>query len=430
VKALRPGALRRIVRAVKDLSEDTGRSQAWRDLYKSLNDLISLPGDIFIKKPDNIYRLNAFLHETKLAERAFPDWTSKKQSEWAAERASNMYQNYNKLINAVRLLSRVGVTGTYIAFKLEMMRNMFHIARYGFQGLASGNKALALDGAKKLASLTAATVAPYALSAASMAALGLDDKDDEAVKRSVVPPWDRTDTLLYLRLKDGKLGYAPMSYLMPTAEAYKTIVAAAKTLNDENPDLAWNRFSKGVMEEYLGPGSVFGPMIEAAANVNLSTGGKLTYREGLTGLKERGKAMVRGWIPRLVTMPLESWKSLAGEVGPYEKTYSWRDNLRKLLAVRVRENDIERGAFFRMRDLSLRWREASSEASRARRKWPRDAAKRQEGIDYADSKHEEMTRELTQNVADWQRLGISMDKIKKAAKDARLPLDLRTQAIR
>lgn len=422
-----PEPLKRAVAAVKAILGDPKGGGAWVRLRDALSDIMQLPGNIGIRLFDDVCRVDAFLHELEVAKEAFPSLPEQKQVEWAADRASNIYQTYDRLSPLLRDFSQIGVLGTFVSFKLEMFRNAAWIATYAVQGMKSNNPVLRRDGAKKAVGLTAMALAPYITATLSRKATDSDDDEVEAFQRWFVPPWDRGEELVILENSGTKKRYVPMGYMLPHYELTRAINIGVKAAQDPNPEIAFSKAMGGLLSDYFGPGAFVGPLGEAVFNKRLS-GGPITMAEGARGALDRVNYLRSAWSPNIVDPLFQSWMAAMDRKGTYGREYDLAEVALKLGGIRARTVDVEKNLPFTMREFSGRWRNAATYANVAKRKYPADKAKQDEADAYRESVQDELKKQYRQFYLDAQKLGVSQTSFMKAEKEALISRELRVAA--
>ena len=147
----------------------------------------------------------------------------------SAKLINDTYQNYDKLSNFVKTLSRWGVMPQFASFTAEFARNQYQQGKvikemlsgtYGAaDNLGPANvRQMQIDGAKKLASLTAVYGSTYGLIEGVKAASGIDSSKEDALRNLVYPDYDKNKDLMVSLDEDGKTGWtANMSYISPHA---------------------------------------------------------------------------------------------------------------------------------------------------------------------------------------------------------------------
>ncbi len=345
------------------------------------------------------------------------------QIEWAADRASNTYQTYDRVLPLFRGLSRLGVLGTFVTFKLELARNVYHIAKYAKEGIQSNNPALKADGFKKMASLTAALGIASSLAAVSKKMVGVSDDEEKAFKRTVAPPWDRNEDMVFIGKDGPHWRYAPTSYLLPHAEFKKAVVSGWNAATDKSPD-SMSKFLGGVMADYFGPGAAAGPLMESLMNQRIG-GGDVTKKEGFEGAKDRARYLWHSQSPKMADPLIDIYDALTGRKGNYGKETSPSDPAMKLMALRVRSVDVSAQIPHTIAEFSARWRNASSVENIAEKKYVADADKQASEAKYTADKKSELKLLYKQAMKDYQTLGVTPLQIREAEIKARVPVGLR-----
>ena len=205
----------------------------------------------------------------------FPNAGEEVVKKQAAMMINDTYQNYDKLSNVVRTLSRWGVMPQFASFTAEFARNQYNqgkmIARmlagnFGqeFGELGSANVArMRAEGTKRLASLLGVYGATYAGIEGVKAASGVDKKKEEALRDVVYAPWDKNRNQLVKLDKGGRTGWvANPSYVVPHALGLSALQAG---LNGDSEQSVIGLMA----EELVGDGSfIFQEAYQALANRN------------------------------------------------------------------------------------------------------------------------------------------------------------------
>jgi hypothetical protein len=416
---------RRAVTSIREILEDPKGGGSWVRLKNALMDLVQLPGNLGIRLMDDAFRLSAFLDEFDLAQAAFPTMSRTEQVDWASDRASNLYQTYDRLPRILRDMSRVGVLNTFVSFKLELFRNAYHIARYAAQGLASGNPALRKDGALKAAALSAMVLAPYAIAALSKAATDTDDDKVEAFQRWSVPPWDRGEELVILESDGAKFRYVPMGYMLPHYELTRAVNAGWRGANDPNPEIALTKAMQGYLADYFGPGAFAGPLMESIFGYRIG-GGKISYAEGAQQVKDQLKYLARAYRPNIGDPLYQSYMGATGQKGTYGREYDLKEVMLKMGGIRARTVDVQAQLPFVMRGFEQRWRNATSYENIAKRRYPSDLNAQAEAKAYAEQTRAELKAQYKQFRNDMTKvLGISQTAFAAAEKEVKMIKDLK-----
>jgi len=205
----------------------------------------------------------------------FPNASDEVVKKQAAMMINDTYQNYDKLSNVVRTLSRWGVMPQFASFTSEFARNQYNqgkmIARmiagnfgeeFGELGAANVTR-MRVEGTKRLASLLGVYGGTYAAIEGVKAASGVDDKKEEALRDVVYAPWDKNRNQLVKLNEGGRSGWvANPSYVVPHALGLSALQAG---LNGDTEQSVIGLMA----EEFIGEGSfVFQSAYQALANRN------------------------------------------------------------------------------------------------------------------------------------------------------------------
>jgi len=225
--------------------------------------------------PDTLGRYVGWKANQNTIRKMFPNASEDVVKKQAAMMINDTYQNYDKLSNVVRTLSRWGVMPQFASFTAEFARNQYNqgkmIARmiagnFGqeFGELGTANVArMRVEGTKRLASLLGVYGATYAGIEGVKAASGVDKKKEEALRDVVYAPWDKNRNQLVKLNKGGRSGWvANPSYVVPHALGLSALQAG---LNGDSEQSVIGLMA----EELVGDGSfIFQEAYQALANRN------------------------------------------------------------------------------------------------------------------------------------------------------------------
>jgi hypothetical protein len=223
--------------------------------------------------PDTLGRYVGWKANQNTLRKIFPSASEDVIKRQAASMINDTYQNYDKLSNVVRTLSRWGVMPQFASFTSEFMRNQYNQGKtivrmlagnfgqeFGELGAAKVGLMRA-EGTKRLASLLAVYGGTYAAIEGVKAASGVDDRTEEDLRDLVYAPWDKDRSQLVKLDKDGKAGWiANPSYVVPHALGLSALKAGLN--GDDEQSLV------GLLtDEMVGEGSfVFQEAYRALAN--------------------------------------------------------------------------------------------------------------------------------------------------------------------
>lgn len=415
-------SFRKIKDSTMQVLSDPKNKGAYRDIARAVGDLLGRPGELFIRKPDDVNRMDALLDKLELSRNAFPNRTDAEHLLWAAERASNVYQTYDRLPAFVRQLSTFGAFNTFVSFKVELLRNVYWMGRYIREDIKSGNAVLAKDAYRRLVYMASVGALPVAVAAMTKSAAGVSDDEEDALRNSALPPWDRDEMLGYVGKEGSRYRYFAMSYLIPHAEFVKILKAGYRSIDVEhNPD-GLKQLLTGVASDYLGPGAAAGPLIETIANKRIGLG-PVTMREGAAGAADRANYAFRATVmPMAAQYVADTYRGLFQPRGDYGKVYAPSDPLLKMAAIRVRNLDVNQQVPHRLSGLTRRWQDASAYYNNMKRKTD-DPDRLREAARYTVETQNKLRQEYQRVKADLVKLGVNPGQLYRAEKT--MPILLR-----
>jgi hypothetical protein len=182
----------------------------------------------------------------------FPELSEDELKRRAAIEINDTYQNYDKLSNTVRSLSRWGVMPQFASFTSEFARNQYNQGRI-IKDLLSGNynkdlldalpperraqavSAMRKEGAKRLAALTAVYGTTWGAVEGVKAATGVDEDKEAALRDVVYDPWDKDRNVMVKLNEDGNTGWtANPSYISPHAIGISAMKAGLSGEGEES----------------------------------------------------------------------------------------------------------------------------------------------------------------------------------------------------
>jgi len=224
--------------------------------------------------PDTLGRYVGWKANQNTIEKIFPGVSDEAKKKMAAMMINDTYQNYDKLSNVVRTLSRWGVMPQFASFTAEFARNQYNQGKMIARMLA-GNfgqefstelgeanvKQMRSIGIKRLASLLGVYGATYAGIEGVKAASGVDKKKEEALRDVVYAPWDKNRNQLVKLNEGGRTGWvANPSYVVPHALGLSALQAG---LNGDSEQSVIGLMA----EELVGDGSfIFQEAYQALSN--------------------------------------------------------------------------------------------------------------------------------------------------------------------
>jgi len=178
--------------------------------------------------PDTMGRYVGWKANQNTIRKIFPQLNDEQVKRQAAIMINDTYQNYDKLSNTVRTLSRWGVMPQFASFTAEFMRNQYNQGKiiaqmaagkygqeFGLEASDAGVRAMRKEAAKRTASLLAVYGGTYGAIEGVKAASGVDQEKEEAI-REAYPDWNKNRNLMVKLDKNGRTGWtANPSYVVP-----------------------------------------------------------------------------------------------------------------------------------------------------------------------------------------------------------------------
>lgn len=321
----------------------------------------------------------------------FPDYSVAEIEAAAARLTNNTFQNYDKLSNVIRQVSRAGLADQFVPFTAELTRNMYNQGKYVAQmtagtfgkdiGLdpARANKTqMRLQGAKRGAALAAVTAGTDAAITQYNELKGLTDKDEEQFGFSIAPEWDSSKRLIIIPDETGRKGrYVNPSYLVPqgmAAQAFEAGFSGSPV----------SQLAKFVKDQYLGAPGTF----PVRAIGQMISGRDLNGR--LISVDPRTQEVAKDFMGVIYDETLkpgaqrtiERWSDSLSGIG--DRTT--KDNALRMLGIRDYQWDAEESFTNKLREISEPMRQSKGTYSSALRKFTDNNIPREE----LDATYEEM----------------------------------------
>ena len=239
----------------------------------------------------------------------------------AAERIRNTYPTYSMVGRGIKWLARFPLAGTFVSFPAEIIRTSGHMLRYVAKDYKDAKRRpLAI---RRAAGLAMVSGFAYALQAMTMAMMGMDDDEEEAVRR-LAAPWQRNSNFLFTgRDEKGQLRYFDLSFLDPYNWFKRPITAILR-------DQPWEDKATGALRDmlspFLGTDIAAGAIFEVLANKKESGGP--VYNEFANPVNQSvaiadhlRKALQPGFVGNLE----RTYRAANGDYTPSGKRYDLAD---------------------------------------------------------------------------------------------------------
>lgn len=221
----------------------------------------------FYSAGDDFYKIVGFENEKALLMKHRKMSESEAEKE-AAERIRNTYPTYSMIGQGVNKLRRFPVVGTFVSFPAEIIRTSYHITKY----LRDDIKEYGLKDPlvqRKLAGYAIAAGAISGLSVMSAAIAGVDDDEEEAL-RKMAPEWTKNSNILWLwKDEKGNRRFVDLSFLDPYGYWKRPINAV---LQDQPLDEALVSGARDMLSPFFGLDIAVKAIGEAAFNSKVDGG--------------------------------------------------------------------------------------------------------------------------------------------------------------
>ena len=156
---------------------------------------------LMYRVPDDVLKINTFLTEVSILNRAYKGTVSRKKIwEEAAERTKRTTPTATRVPRAIRGLSAVPLVGNFPVWTTSFMQSVWGAYSVAYEDMKSGNPSLIRSGALRVARMGfLQAILPAAFSL--FTSLLFDDEEEEDI-RSMLPEWSKNHTILPLMVGD------------------------------------------------------------------------------------------------------------------------------------------------------------------------------------------------------------------------------------
>ena len=355
-------------------------------LNKSLKGGIKATMDWFGKAysvGDTSMRYVVWKGNQRQLKKMFPDYSVAEIEAAAARLTNNTFQNYDKLSNVIRQVSRAGLADQFVPFTAELTRNMYNQGKYvaqmtagtfgkdiGLDPTRANKTQMRLQGVKRGAALAAVTAGTDAAITQYNELKGVTEKDEEQFGFSIAPEWDSSKRLIIIPDETGRKGrYVNPSYLVPqgmAAQAFEAGFSGSPV----------SQLAEFVKDQYLGAPGTFPVRAIGQIISGRDLNGKLISVDPRT--QEVAKD-VMGVIYDETLKPgaqntIERWSDSLSGIG--DRTI--KDNALRMLGIRDYQWDAEKSFTNKLREISEPMRQAKGTYSSALRKFTDNNIPREE----------------------------------------------------
>ena len=299
----------------------------------------------------------------------FPDATDEQIRQSAAALTNDTFQQYDKVSDAFKTLSRLGIVNPFGTFGAEIVRNMYNQGKYAGQ-MAKGTfgRDVGLDpstanvaemkkiGAKRIAALTAVGAGTTAGIRTLNKSQGLDLESEREFGETIAPFYDETKQLVIIPDKTGRSGtYFNPSYLVPQTIGTNAFMAGLKGKSLESA-------MDSIIDEFIGEGSF---VFQAIGQISMGRDerGELISlsAEEVDQLKAKAKLFYKVVLEPSTLKEADKWEKAIKDIGTLDEFKL----IGRLLGLRYNAWDAQKSGINKFREATGKMREAKSRYSRA-----------------------------------------------------------------
>jgi hypothetical protein len=371
--------------------------------------------DYVMTGPDALARVTGWLtnYETALAAGQNGDQAAAS----ATTKTLNTFPNYNKLPALLRQLSRLGFTGSFIAFQWEVYRNFGWNVKYAVEELGSGNAAIQARGMRRLAGIgSVAALAGGGLAAllSAAGAAGDDDERNKIWRQWFAAPWEKDAVLAFDKYDKDGVSYYNTSYLLPQMTMMELIQGASE---GRDPADSASRVVNRLSEQFINGSVHLQPLLSAFANQD-RFGRKITNAEGMEGAAARADEAVQvilepGFADKITRLTY----ALRG-AEKNERKFSVEEEMKRLAGIRQVSRTWEELVKRRYSQFTYAYKGVRDDANKILGENLPGAPVR--AVKMVNDKVIELQQQMADYERDLRRLGVPEATIKAAKKDSSL----------
>ena len=300
----------------------------------------------------------------------FPNATEEQIRQSAAALTNDTFQQYDKVSNAFKTLSRIGFVNPFGTFGAEIVRNMYNQGKYASQ-MAKGTfgKEIGLDpatanvsemkkiGAKRIAALTTVGAGTTVGIRTLNDSKGIDLESEREFNETIAPFYDATKQLVIIPDNTGRSGtYFNPSYLVPQTIASNAFMAGLKGKSLESA-------MDSIIDEFIGEGSF---VFQALGQISLGRderGKEISLSaEEADILKAKAKLFYKLVLEPSSFREADKWEKAINDVGTLDEFKL----IGRLLGLRYNSWDAKKSGISKFREASSKMQEAKSRYSYVR----------------------------------------------------------------
>jgi hypothetical protein len=374
---------------------------------------------------DAIPKIVAFEVELSRLRKAYPTQPLSKLEPMAADKVLNLLPTYSRIPRLGNVLRSQPFVGAFISFPLEVVRTGYNLLGTINDELRSDNPAIRQAGAYRLAGTMMASIGFSAVAAGIASAMGIDDDEDQAI-RKLDAPWDKYATKLYLGRDDkGNVNQVNLSYVDPYNYFRDPIIALMKM--DGTWDQKLLESVKTAFQPLYGEQILASKILDISRNTKGTTGGRVYNPEA--DLASRAAAvsahMFDAFNIGTVVSSVRVYKGLTGQVTQTGRAYDPAlETIATLTGQRVVTLDPRQSLGFTARKFSNRLNDATGIFTAAyydRSNVSNEA--RMEAYRQMRSSRKEIFNETSGIISAAMKLGVSRGEVMRILKEQGVSMD-------
>lgn len=385
---------------------------------------------------DHAWRAAHWLDETEQLAWANPGMSRPAVEAWAADRVLDTFQTYSRAPEIAARLRRTPFGGPGVTFHMESVRNVKNIARTAASDIATGiktsNPRMVALGMRRVAGLMAGPVAVASLPALSRLASGSDRRQQEAMRRQVLPYYLENAEVFTYDFQLGKsVSVIDLSFMNPYSSLSGSAIATYRSMGEANgvpPAAAIGEF----LDQITGGDIATKELLQLVTNESMGSPWELGDRKGspiynldeaprgVAAAKDAGYHAYRGFAPGGVVQGenLLRGAGILDNEGQAGRVRSLPEEGIATFGVRPSTYDIPKSFRFNLAKKGDRFEEVTREFRKA---IPTDPEKLARQADRCLDSWSALYEETKQAVGDYRLLGMDAQAIRSGGAAVRLP---------
>ncbi|MHC5011182.1 MAG: hypothetical protein ACYTG6_09560 [Planctomycetota bacterium] len=244
-EAVRAGEINDVMRDIEIQDYSLTDPASWKGRGKRVLDFFTK----MYRAGDDFWKFYAWEIEKGRERKIDPKASEADIEKRAAETIRNTYPTYSLVPEAIKMVRRFPVMGTFVSFPAEVIRTTGKTMMLAHKQLRSKNAAERRIGAQRLVGMTMAASFSHGMALTARALWGMNADDDEAA-REFLPPWSKNSDILWLgQNEDGTRDYVDISYTDPYSYIKNPLMALWR---GENPQEALVGAGAELLDPFVG----------------------------------------------------------------------------------------------------------------------------------------------------------------------------------